>query len=95
MDHPEVREILGGDRLRDFRGAATPSLHRGNSMISFRVPSGGGGGSNFGKLSRGKRKAPVGPDAWVCDSWAYLRRVGVHRSVAQLTESIPNNVSNT
>ena len=30
--------------------AATPSLPRGNSMISIGISSGGGGGSNFGKL---------------------------------------------
>ena len=79
MDHPEVREILGGDRLRDFLGAATPSLHQGNAMISLGIPSGGWGGSNFGKLSRGKRKAPVGPvapDAWACVSWTYATHSG-------------------
>ena len=61
MDHPEVREILGGDRLRDFRGAATPSLHRGNSMISFRVPSGGGGVATSGNFPGENAKHPSDP----------------------------------
>ena len=61
------------------------------TAIPLQLEEGDAGGYGL-RATRRTRRHPARAKQMICMG---MRRVGVHRSVTQLTESIPNNVSNT